>query len=122
MIEVLTGYPDHVLAIEASGEVSDHDYEDVLEPAIDARLAGRDTISLLYVLGERFEGYEAEAVWEDAKLGMRTFTKLDRAAIVTDTPWVRRSVKAFSWMMPGHLRVFGLEDLDEATTWVAGDD
>jgi hypothetical protein len=122
MIERLDGYPDGVLAIEASGEVSDDDYEDVLEPAIADLLTRHDKIRLLYRLGEDFEGYEGDAMWEDAKLGMRNFTKFDRAAIVTDTTWVRRSVKAFGWMMPGHVRVFALSEMDGASSWVTETD
>lgn len=122
MIEILEGYPEGVLAIEASGEVSDDDYEDVLEPAIADLLTRHEKIRLLYRLGESFEGYEGDAMWADAKLGMRTFTKFDRAAIVTDTTWVRRAVKAFCWMMPGHVQVFALAEMDDATSWITAAD
>ncbi|MGA9276609.1 STAS/SEC14 domain-containing protein [Ilumatobacter sp.] len=119
MIEVLDGYRDGVLAIDVSGEVSDDDYEDVLDPAIADLLTRHDKIRLLYRLGEDFEGYEGDAMWEDAKLGMRNFTKFDRLAVVTDTTWVRRSVKAFGWMMPGQVRVFGLGEMQSASTWIS---
>ena len=70
------------------------------------------------MLGPEFEGYEADAVWEDAKLGFKTFTKFERIAVVTDTTWMRRSVKAFGWMMPGQVRTFDVAELDAARTWV----
>lgn len=118
MLTIIRGFPDQVLAIEASGEVEDDDYEQVLEPGIADRLTRHDKIRLFYVLGEAFEGYEGEAMWEDAKLGMRTFTSYDRIAVVTDTRWLSRSVKAFGWLMPGHVRTFTLADRRAAEDWI----
>ncbi len=119
MLEVLPGLPDNVLGIKAIGEVEEDDYEDVLVPAIEDRLSRHDKIRLLYVLGPEFEGYEGEAMLEDAKLGMKTFTKYDKVAVVTDAAWVRRSVKAFGWMMPGHVETFAMADLEAAREWIA---
>ncbi|MCP3987444.1 MAG: STAS/SEC14 domain-containing protein, partial [Actinomycetia bacterium] len=58
------------------------------------------------------------AAWEDAKLGMKTFTSYERIAVVTDSTPIRRSVKAFGWLIPGDVTTFGIGDLDEARTWV----
>lgn len=118
MLEVLQGFPDHVLAIKAIGEIEDDDYDDVLVPEIEDRLGRHDKIRLLYLLGPEYEGYEADAVWEDAKLGMKTFTSYERVAVVTGAKWIRRSVKAFGWMMPGEVRSFDTAELDEATAWI----
>ena len=49
---------------------------------------------------------------------MRTFTSYERIAIVTDSTLVRRSVKAFGWLMPREVSVFAVADLDRATTWI----
>ena len=119
MLELLPGLPDNVLGIKAVGEVEEDDYEDILVPAIEDRLERHDKIRLLYVLGPEFEGYDGEAMWEDAKLGFKTFTSYDRVAVVTDAVWVRRSVKAFGWMMPGDVDVFPVDDLARAREWVS---
>lgn len=120
MLEPINGFPDQVVAIRAIGEVSEQDYEDVLVPAIDAARAGHDKIRLFYVLGEQFTGYEADAMWEDTKLGLRTFTSYERIAVATDAAWMRRAVKAFGWMLPGEVRVFHVDAMDEATAWITG--
>ena len=73
MLEILPGFPDQVLGVKAIGEVEDEDYEEVLVPAIEDRLSRHDKIRLLYILGPEFEGYDSDAVWDDAKLGMKTF-------------------------------------------------
>ena len=74
MLELISGLPDNVVGIRAVGDVEDDDYEDVLVPEMEDRLSPHDKIRFLCVLGPEFEGYEADAVWEDAKLGARTFT------------------------------------------------
>ena len=117
-MQLITDLPDNVVGVRAAGEVDDDDYEDVLEPAIDDRLTRHDKIRLLYVLGPEFTGYEADAMWEDTKLGAKTFTKYDRMAVVTDTSWVRHSVKAFGWLIPGDVKVYPSDQLDEARAWI----
>lgn len=118
MLRLMTDLPDGVVGIDASGEIDEHDYDDVLRPAVEAALVGRDKIRLLYVLGPEFEGYEHDAMWEDAKFGAKFFTAFERIAVVTDASWVRRSVKVFGWMIPGEFRHFAIADLAAAREWV----
>ena len=118
-MELIDGLPDNVVGVRAIGEVEDDDYDDVLDPAIHDRLSRHDKIRLLYVLGPEFTGYDAEAMWDDTKLGLKTFNSYERMGIVTDATWVRRSVKAFGWLIPGDVRVFHVDQLDAARTWIA---
>ncbi len=118
MLELIPDLPDNVLGIRAIGDVEDDDYDDVLVPAIEDRLSRHDKIRFLYVLGSEFDWYEADAMWEDAKLGAKTFTSYERIAVVTDSNFVRRSVKAFGWLMPGEVKIFGVGDLPAATSWI----
>lgn len=120
MLHLISDLPDDVVGVSAEGEVTDDDYEEVLVPAIEAAREVHDKIRLLYVLGEDFTGYEADAMWEDLKLGARTFTAYERIAVVTDAAWLTRSVKAFGWLMPGEVRVFGVEAIDDARAWITG--
>lgn len=55
----------------------------------------------------------------DAKLGFKTFNSYDRMAFVTDADWVRRSIKAIGWLIPGEVRLFSTADLGTARTWIA---
>jgi len=117
-MELIDDLPDVVVGVRAVGEVEDADYETVLEPAIEDRLSRHDKIRLLYVLGSEFTGYDTDALWDDTKLGLKTFNSYERMAIVTDATWVRRSVKAFGWLIPGEVHVFHLDQLDAARTWI----
>jgi hypothetical protein len=117
MLEIIRNTPDNVIGVRAIGEVDDDAYEDVLVPAIEDRLARHDKVRLLYVLGT---GYDDDAMWEDVKLGVKTFNSYDRMAIVTDAASVHRTIKAFGWLIPGDVRVFHLDDLETTQNWITG--
>ena len=120
MFELLSDTPDNVVGVKAVGDIEDDDYEDVLVPAIEDALSRHGKIRMLLVLGPEFEGFAADAMWEDAKLGVKTFTSYERVALVADASWLRRTVRAFGWLMPGEVRGFALADLDAARDWVSG--
>ena len=46
MIEILSGFPDDVLAVEASGEISAEDYRKVLIPAALEKMKGHEAVRL----------------------------------------------------------------------------
>jgi hypothetical protein len=119
MLELLDDLPDDVVGVRAVGEVEDDDYEEVLVPAIERCLAKHDKVRVLYVLGSEFTGYDGGAMWEDTKLGIKTFNSYDRMAIVTDATWVRRSIKAFGWLIPGEVNVYHTDRLAEARRWIS---
>jgi hypothetical protein len=119
MIRVLEDVPANVVAVEASGTVTEDDYESVLVPAVEARTKANEKVRFLYVLGEDFDGWTFGALWEDARLGTREFRAWDKVAVVTDKDWLKHMVNAFGWMIPGEVRVFGLAALDDAKAWVA---
>ncbi len=118
MIERMLDLPDDVLGFKASGEVTAQDYQLVLVPAIEEMLSRTKKVRLLYVLGDGFKGYTGAAAWEDAKIGLKHLTRFDRVAVVTDADWIKTSVKAFGFVMPCEVRVFGGKDLNEAREWI----
>lgn len=121
MIEVLHDMPEGVLGFEAVGEVHSSDYETVLEPALASAAGQPGGLRLVYLLGDRFDGYSAGAMWEDTKLGLGHGRKWERVALVSDHDWVGHMVKAFGWMMPGSVRHFPTTALADAAAWAAAD-
>lgn len=118
MIEPISELPANVVGMKAVGRVSVEDYRAVLEPAVEAALGQHEKLRLLYVLGEEFEGYSAGAAWEDTKLGISHWDAWERIAVVTDRDWIREGVRAFSWMLPGEVKVFAVAERDDARSWV----
>jgi hypothetical protein len=122
MIERLDGMPGGVVGLRASGKLTKQDYTEVLEPALkEATQSGEARVVFLL---ESFDGLEGGALLEDLKTGLRAeFSDRGawkRLAVVTDVDWVEKAMEMFAWAMPGELEVFDdLDELDEATAWVA---
>jgi hypothetical protein len=121
MIERLDGMPDGVIGLRASGRLTQKDYKDVLEPAL-KEAVGSGEARVLFVLPD-FDGLEHEAWVEDIMAGLGVELKnraaWKRLAIVTGVDWVAKSTRLFAWAMPGELKVYEMNGLDEARTWVA---
>jgi hypothetical protein len=113
--------PDGVLAFRAVGRIEKADYDDVLEPAVEAMVAERDEVRLVYVLGREFEGYAMGAGLEDAKLGLGHLSKWRRIGVVSDRDGVRHGIGMLGWMMPGEVRLFAEDELEAALRWAASD-
>ena len=73
----------------------------------------------LYQFGPGYEKFEGDALWDDAKMGMKHLTDFEKIAVVADDKWIRRSIKAFGWLMPGEVRLFEGGELEEAKAWIA---
>jgi SpoIIAA-like len=122
MIERLDDVPAGVIGIRASGKLTKDDYVTGLEPALKE---ATDSVEarVLFVLPD-FDGLEPGAWVEDVKTGLKAETQNRSAwkklAFVSGVEWVSKSMRLFTWAMPGELRVFEMDELDAAKDWVAG--
>lgn len=119
MVEPIPDLPDDVLGFTAKGTVTAGDYESVIVPAVEALFARKKKARFLYHLGDQFSGFEAGAIWDDAKLGLRHLGAWEKVAIVSDVEWIRAASKVFGLAIPGHIRVFHDRELADARRWVA---
>ena len=122
MIERIGGMPTGTVGLRAAGKLSKDDYREVLEPALNEAVASGE-LRLMFVLTD-FEGLVEGAWIEDVKTGLRTWVRdhaaWKRFALVTDVEWVAKAMRMFAWMTPGEVKIFDLDQEDEARTWVAG--
>lgn len=121
MIKILDGFPDSVVALTAEGHVSAEDYERVVIPRVNEALARHGKVRLYYELGSSFDGIDASAAWEDFKLGLEHLSRWEKMAVVTDVRWIRMTLNAFRFVMPGKLRVFDTTHAADARSWVKTD-
>jgi hypothetical protein len=98
--------------------VTAKDYESVVIPAVEALFARKTKVRFLYHLGEQFSGFEAAAIWDDTKLGLKHLSGWERVAVVSDVEWVRAAVKIFGITIPGEVRVFHNRELAAAREWI----
>jgi hypothetical protein len=124
MLTLIPDLPSNVVGVEADGKVTSEDYERLLVPAVEAaRTASPEgKVRVLYVLHDDFPDYTAGAIWEDTKLGLGHFRAWERIAVVCDADWLRKSLRAFAWMLPGEVKAFALDDLDDARAWITAAD
>ncbi len=119
MIEIITGLPENIVAVSASGKVTGEDYDNVLIPAIEDKLKKHGKIRVLYMMDPDFTGFTAEAMWDDAKIGLKHFAAYEKVAVVSDVGWVIGAVKFFSFIIPCPVKIFGNDKLSEAKTWIS---
>jgi hypothetical protein len=114
MIEIIQGLPNNVVGIAVNGRVTKKDCSDVLMPAMEKSLKRHDKIRLYYELNSRFPG----AAWDDLNVGIEYIPPCERVAIVTDVGWIRYTVKALRFLIPGEIQVFATDRASEGRAWI----
>ena len=122
MIEVLPDMPEGVAGIRVSGRLRGDDLRQ-FKPAMQELLQTGE-IRIVEVIASDYEGFGPGGLAEDLKLGfgalLRHHSAFKRIAVVTDKVWVAHALHALSWMVPGELALFGLDELEPAKKWAAG--
>ena len=119
MIEVHNDTQSNVLEFKASGIVTAKDYEEVLIPTIEEKLKKYEKIRVLYHVSREFDSYEIGAMLDDAKAGLMFFNAWEKIAVVSDIDWIVNGVKIFSFAVPGEVKVFSNDELENAREWLA---
>jgi hypothetical protein len=120
MLKVIDDMPPGTIGFEASGKVTDDEYREVLVPAVKAATEAGG-VRLLCVLADG-TSYSPGAVWADTKLWAGNLRSWQRVAVVSDADWLENAVKALGWLMPGEVRVFDDDDVEDAKKWLTEDD
>ncbi|MCL6284801.1 STAS/SEC14 domain-containing protein [Ruegeria sp. 2012CJ41-6] len=118
MISVETQMDGALLEVELSEQITAQDYDTVLIPAVEKALETHDRIRLMMTFGQEFQGYDLSAAWADSKLGLSHWSGFDRIAVVTDTGWLRNSIRLAAPILPCPMQVFDLIDAETARRWL----
>jgi hypothetical protein len=119
MFERLSGLPSGIEGLKVIGRLSREDYQQVLEPMLDAARREGRRIRLLYEIGPEYEGFTPGAAWEDMRMGLASLRLFEGCAVVSDTGWVREATRFSAFMMPCPVRAFGLAERGEAIAWLS---
>ncbi len=106
----------NVLAIRASGKLTDADYKAFL-PRLEVLIREHGKISLLVEL-EDFEGWETKAAWDDLDFGLAHDRDFEHIAIVGDQSWQHWMTMLSTLFTHTPLRFFPREELARAWEWV----
>ena len=123
MIEPLEEMPEGTVGFRATGVVTRDEFRDVVLPPV-RTLADAGDARMVFVVGPGFEKLEVGALAEDTKIGITLGLghphAWKRLALVTDVDWIANIWHTFAWLGPGEVKVYELDGLDDAKTWVAG--
>lgn len=119
MITLLEGFPDHVVAVRASGQVTTQDYDNVLVPAVEKMLTQHQKLRFYYEFAPGFSGMDLGAMFQDLRVGIGHLSQWERIAIVTDIDWIKHATELFKFLLPTKTQVFGLAQAAEAKAWIA---
>lgn len=121
MIEVLSDMPEGVLGLRVSGHLSGDEMRGLKDNW--GKLMDSGEIRIVEVIDD-YSGFGPGGFSEDLKMGfgalLHHHSAFKRIAVVTDIDWVRHTLHALAWMVPGELQLFGLTELDRAAEWAAG--
>ena len=123
MIEVMPESEGKVLAVKATGKLTNDDYSDVLAPKMDEILSAHGSVRLLFYMDDEFEGWEGGAVWADAKLGVQHAGTVlrggfEKIALAGGPGWIGKGAELAGYLMRGEIKAFDQDELDEAWSWV----
>jgi SpoIIAA-like len=120
MIKPLPRSTDTALGFKVTGDVGPDDYA-VLVPAVEAAVAAHEEIGLLIDLAD-FQSERASAWGADFRFGREFHKHIARLAIVGDKRWEEWLAKLAAPFYAHEARFFHTDAVDDAWTWLEGDD
>jgi hypothetical protein len=84
MLQILSGFPDNVIAVRASGKVLGEEYRSVVIPVDKGKRKTHEKLNLYYHFGPDYTSIDASGMWEDTKLDVGHWNGWGKIAIVAD--------------------------------------
>ena len=120
MFRITTGLPSHVVGFEVDGTVTRPDVE-ALYREVDRAMDGGHVHLVGTITG--VGGLTLDALGANVGKGLAMLTqigKVDRYAVVTDTPWIARMAQLQGGLLPGlEVRVWPTDERDGAVAWAS---
>ncbi|MBC6109468.1 STAS/SEC14 domain-containing protein [Pedobacter fastidiosus] len=121
MLTEITGLPENIFGVRATGEVESEDLKNVLLPGLKRTADRFDEIRYLLLLETDVKNFTAGAWIQDAKAGLQNFTKWRKIAIVSAEKGVEWFSDIFTFATPGSSKGFKPEEFEEAKIWLSED-
>jgi SpoIIAA-like len=122
-VEVMDEGRGDALGFKLSGKITDEDYKNMVTPKLEEALKPGRPIRLLVYIDETYKGLEVGAMWDDAKFGLSHLGdvvrgRFEKVALVGGPNWQRRVGEIFGHLIPGEVKAFEAEELEQAWGWV----
>ena len=112
-----TEYPaQKTVEFTAQGSVTRADYYEVLEP-LQRFIDRHGRIRMIKVI-ESLDGFDPSVLLTGIRFDIRKIRHISHLAVVSDLGWISPLVKAAGALVSTKVRMFQLDQLDEARAWV----
>lgn len=114
-VEFYESHDGKVLWVRASGKLTTGDYERFV-PEFERLIERHGEIRIAFEARD-FHGWEAGALWEDAKL-IRHYHDIERFAVVGEKRWEEWMSKLCKVFTKADVRFYALPEADQARAWL----
>ncbi|UKT65473.1 STAS/SEC14 domain-containing protein [Pedobacter mucosus] len=121
MLAEITGLPENIFGVRATGEVEGDDVKNVLLPGLKRTADTFNEIRYLLILDTSVKNFTAGAWVQDIKAGLQNFSNWRKIAILSDEKGVEWFTDLFTIATPGSSKGFKLNELEEAKSWLLVD-
>ena len=99
MLHIMAGLPNNVLGVDAEDQITGADYETVCIPAVEEKFKTHKKLRLHCQPGHDFTGFDAAAMADDAKLGMKHLSSWEKVVLVSDQHLVNSFARFFPYLI-----------------------
>ncbi|WP_296058698.1 STAS/SEC14 domain-containing protein [uncultured Amphritea sp.] len=118
MLHILPETAGDIIVVQATEKLTSADYQDIFLPLLEEKVAAHGKVRCLIYLDHNFKGWEAGAIWEDTKLGIRHGSDFIRLAVVGGGNWLDWAVKLGQAFISGDAQHFTESQFLQALHWI----
>lgn len=118
MITILPETKGDLLALKTESKLTHSDYIDVLLPRLRQITQEHGKARILCDMGEEFEGWELQAMWDDARFGLDHRHDVSKFAVIGGPDWIDWGVRIASLLTDTEVATFTPEEKQSALEWV----
>lgn len=116
MIQILPQSKGNILIVRAEGNLTDHDYQDILIPRLEFIIKNFGKARLLLDMEEN--RWSPSALWDDTQFGLSHKNSFEKMGVIGGPGWVDWGMKLISLVMSGEIRSFTNEERTAAFDWI----
>lgn len=121
MLRILPETEGPLVAVQAGEFLTGEDYESTWVPSLKQAIARHGMVRALLYLDETFKGWDAEAMWADAKMGMENAGHFEKIAVIGEPRWLDTISELIAHLAAVDVRTFPTGGLAEALGWILED-
>lgn len=118
MLKICQETEGQLLVIQADKRITREDYEKTFIPKMEEMIHRYNDISVLFIFGEDYDGYDPSAMVEDAQYGFKHREHFKKIAVVGAPSWIEAAIRIFIPLLKTELKCFAKEEKEKALEWI----